>query len=142
MNAITFIIDSREKMPYALPQSEVAKLSVGDYTLKGCEGDMSIERKSFEDLFRCLTSDQTRFRSQLKRLGKLPYRALLLDTTISAILLGHPMCKLSGEDALMRVIALTRQYDIPVYFCDRHGSDVCRLLLCRYWKEQNSVTAG
>ncbi len=138
---ITFIIDSREKLPYTLPQSTVKKLLIGDYSIKGFEDMFGIERKSFEDLFRCLTSSQRRFRSQLKRLSTLPYRALLLDTTVSAILLGHPMCKLTGQDALMRVFALSRQYDVPVHFCDRHGADVCRTLLCRFWKEEHSVEA-
>lgn len=137
-----FIIDSREKRPYHLPGSKVARLTTGDYTIEGFEGVFAIERKSFEDLYRCITSSIKRFRSQLKRLGGLPSKALLLDTTVSAILLGHPMCRLSGEDALVRIIALTRQYDIPMYFCDRQGSTFCRLLLCRFWKEEHSVSAG
>ncbi len=140
--AIRFVVDSREKMPYKLPNPIIEKMPVGDYTIQGYEDMMVIERKSFEDLYRCLTSSLARLRSQLRRMGPFDYKALIVDTTVSAILMGHPMCKLKGETAFERLIGLVHQYDIPIYFADRHGTIVCRTLLCLWWKEEHSIVAG
>jgi len=133
--AFAFVIDSREKRPYLLDGSIQSPLKTGDYSLKGMEAVFAIERKSHDDIFACLTSNLPRFKRQLKRLGALKRSALLLDTTVSSILLGHPMCRLPGEEALKRILCLSETYGVPVYFCDRKGAEVCRILLSIFYKE-------
>lgn len=134
-----FLIDSREKNGYRLNAARKA-LKTGDYSIEGFEDEIGIERKSFDDLFHCLTSGQRRFKAQLKRLGKLRFNMLLIDSTISSVLLGHPLCQLPGERALERIIWLCRTYHVEVLFCDRSGETVCRMLLCRYWKELHAAS--
>ena len=134
ITALSFIIDTREKLPYTLLGSERRKLTVGDYTVQGFEHIMAIERKSYDDIYNCLSGRLPRFRKQLKALGKLPHSALLIDSTLAAFMLGHVFKKLTGRAALARLARLCFQYSVPFHFCDRHGSDLAAELLYRFWK--------
>jgi len=134
MDEFQFIIDSREKRPYRIEGAIVKKLDTGDYSLVGCEKIMAIERKSFDDLYNCLSSKLGRFKKQLKRMQSYKYKALLIDSTVSSVLLGHVMCKLPGGMALERLLRLAG--NVPVLFVDSHGKEVTQTLLGIWWKEE------
>ena len=128
------IVDSREQRPYKFDGAVVKALKTGDYSIEGYEDQIAIERKGFDDLFGCLTSSLPRFRKQLQRLGQVPYSAVLLDTTVSALLMGHPICRLPGDKALSSVLALSLQYGVQFHFCDRRGAEYCSALLHLFLK--------
>ncbi len=123
------LIDSREQTPYSLVDSEKATLKTGDYSVKGYEDRIAIERKAYSDLYSCLTSDKKRFRKQLERLGELEFSYLLVDSHVSAVLLGHPQCDLPGEKALKFLIRHCTEFGVPFCFVDSHGDKVVRNLL-------------
>lgn len=132
--ALTYVMDTREKIPYQLPDAKLKRLAVGDYTIEGFEDVLAVERKGYDDLFSCLTSKVERFTRQLKSLSRLKYKALCVDTTVTAMKLGHVFAPITGEDAIQRLISLCVDHDIPVFFCDRHGSTVCQMFLYSAWK--------
>lgn len=131
------LVDTREQTPYELIGSEKSTLKTGDYTVRGYEDVMAIERKSYNDLYHCLTSSRLRFEKQLKRLSDYKYKALLVDSTVSSVLLGHVHCNLPGDEALKRVMRYSVKYDIPVMFVDNHGDKVTRNLLYQWWQIEN-----
>lgn len=131
----TFVVDTREKRPYIFPGAKSATLSVGDYTVEGFEDRFAIERKSYEDIYASLTKRLTSFRSQLRRLGQLHNRYLLIDCTLSAFMLGHVFHKLPGPQALERLTRLCHNYGVPFCFCDRHGPALAASLLLQFYKE-------
>ena len=139
MEEMTFLVDTREKRPYTIPCSEKQKLDVGDYSLKGFTEIMSVERKSFDDLYNSLTTSLRRFKSQIRRLGKLKYKALIIDSTLSSILLGHVMCEMPGELALRRLLALCADHDVPIFFADRHGDELVQALLAEWWRREERI---
>ena len=68
--AFTAIIDSREQNPLSLRihpdeapiRSEKGTLYTGDYSVKGLEDHIAIERKSLPDLMACIGKDWVRFK--------------------------------------------------------------------------------
>lgn len=78
---LTAIVDSRERNPLDLGELavEVAELRTGDYTLKGYEDLVALERKGFHDLVYSCGPESDRFESQIQRLLSFPIRALVVE---------------------------------------------------------------
>lgn len=131
-----FVVDTREKTPYILPNAIMKALATGDYSIEGWETVMAVERKGYDDLFTCLSSKLAAFRNQMVRLSAMKYRALTVDTTLSAMKLGHVFVPISGEDAIIRLMEMSVQYGVPVYFCDRNGATITKAFLYAAWKEE------
>lgn len=87
---LTAIIDTREQTPLDLAplQTEAGSLPTGDYSLKGLEHVVAIERKSLPDLLGCVGRDRERFEKEMRRLLAYPCRALVLETTKEEIKAG------------------------------------------------------
>lgn len=68
------IIDSREQTPLdsSLLQTTTGTLATADYTIRGLEHVVAVERKSLSDLVGCVGSDRGRFERELQRM--LAYR--------------------------------------------------------------------
>ena len=65
------VIDSREQHPLSFSsavQTEVAALPIGDYSIKGLEDDVVIERKSLGDLLGSITHERERFGKELRKM--------------------------------------------------------------------------
>ncbi len=123
------IIDTREKTPYELIGAKKAALETGDYSVEGYEDKIAVERKSYGDLYNCLTSSKKHFKKQLDRLSDYDFAYLLIDTTASSVLMGHPHCKLPGEKALSHLAKLSVDYEVPFCFVDNKGPIITRNLL-------------
>lgn len=80
---VTAIIDTREKRPFDLSplKTEPGKLVTGDYSVKGLEHFIAIERKSLQDLVMCCGSERVRFAKACQRLMAYPCRAIVVEAT-------------------------------------------------------------
>ena len=127
---MTILVDSREQTPYTFEvASRVQGMETGDYSIEGREDQVRVERKSFGDLFGCLTARLPAFKDQLRRLVKYPYHTLLLDTSVEAVLMGSIHCKLPGAEALSRLMGVCLDVGIAPVFCGRHGAKCCQVWL-------------
>lgn len=61
-------------------------LTTGDYSIQGLENEVSIERKSLDDLVKSITSDRDRFRRELHRLESYRTRAVVIESSWDHIL--------------------------------------------------------
>lgn len=79
--SVTAIIDSREQTPLDLAplQSEPGTLATGDYSVKGLEHVIAIERKSAEDMLACIGRERERFEREVQRLLAFPVRAIVVE---------------------------------------------------------------
>lgn len=84
---ITAIVDSREQLPLDLDplKSVVGTLDTGDYSIRGLEHVVRIERKSLPDLVGCVGRDRDRFDREVQRLLAYPVRVLVVESTWEAI---------------------------------------------------------
>jgi len=80
-SSIVALVDSREQCPLDLSplQAEIATLTTGDYSLKGLESIVAIERKSLPDLVGCVGRDRERFEREVQRLLAFPVRCLVIE---------------------------------------------------------------
>lgn len=78
---ITALIDSREQQRLDLSplRSEVATLDTGDYSVRGLEHVIRIERKSLADLVACVGRERDRFQREVERLMAYPVRVLVVE---------------------------------------------------------------
>ena len=90
MADLKIIVDSNEQLPYKFQTPSIrAKLPTGDYSLKGFEDKISIERKELNDLIGCLTDGRDRFERELQRGMELDYFALVVEVSLSDIAEGN-----------------------------------------------------
>ncbi len=80
---VAAIIDTREQNPLDLSPlaTERGTLDTGDYSIKGLEHVVRIERKSFDDLLGVVGRDRTRFEREIDRLLAFPVRVLVIEAT-------------------------------------------------------------
>jgi ERCC4-type nuclease len=126
------VIDTREQKPYKLTDAVKSALKTGDYSIEGYEEEIAIERKSYSDLYHSLTTAKNRFKKQMKRLSKYPYRYLVIDSTVSSVILGHPQCDLPGPVALKKLFEIAVPLGVPVCFVDNQGDKIVRNLLYQF----------
>ena len=81
-NQIIAIVDTREQQPLCLDplQSELGTLPTGDYSVRGLEQVVAVERKSLDDLLACVGRERERFEREVQRLLAYPVRALVVES--------------------------------------------------------------
>lgn len=82
------VADTREQLPYfeGEPWCGRGTLATGDYSLRGFEGRVVIERKSLPDLYGSVSSGRERFQREFERLAKIPRAILLVEGTYRDII--------------------------------------------------------
>jgi ERCC4-type nuclease len=129
---VTAIIDSREQKPLQLSPlaSEVATLTTGDYTARGCEELIRIERKSLPDLVACVGRDRSRFEREVDRLMAYPVRILLVESTWAAIEMGQWRGKVKPNEVIRSLLGWQAR-GLSVHMASNHnraGKHVAKLL--------------
>ena len=99
LSDLTVIIDTREQMPWDMSPMvcETGTLSVGDYSLKGLESIVAIERKSIDDFVMCCGVERERFQRELDRLRGWPVSAVVIEASWADLQLGQWRSKLTPK---------------------------------------------
>ena len=131
---LTFIVDSREQRPYALPGAVVRGLPAGDYSVAGFEDRVAVERKSLSDAYSSLGANRERFRREVERLARYEFAAIVVEASLTQFLVPPPFSRLHARAALGTLLSWCVRYRIPVLFAgDRaHGEATTRLLLEKF----------
>ncbi len=101
---VVAIIDTREQLPLDLEPLavEVGTLPTGDYSVKGLETVVAIERKSLTDLLGCIGQDRERFDREVMRLLAYPVRAIVIESTWQEVEAGQWRSKVTPAAAVGR----------------------------------------
>lgn len=77
---LVIIQDTREQMPLIFPEAavEISTLQTGDYSLKGFEDKVCIERKSLADLLQSLGQERERFMREVHRMRAYEYAGIVI----------------------------------------------------------------
>lgn len=104
---ITILIDTREQRPLDFfygpadakkrVNTETATLSTGDYSIKGFEKLIAIERKSLDDLCGVIGNSRKRFESEIERLLSYPCRLIVVEADWDQIEAGQYRSKLTPK---------------------------------------------
>jgi ERCC4-type nuclease len=159
----TIIVDTREKKPYTFDGFTKArivahKLPFGDYSVRGFERDIIVERKTLEDYIGSITNNRQRFIRELMGISKkYAHSAIVVEGNWSDILgipdsTGHSYLEnhpgINPTSLISTTLTIQCNLGIPVFFAgDRIGAQIWTLqFLARSWKElkktqwENSVT--
>jgi ERCC4-type nuclease len=133
----TAIIDSREQRPVTLEykkglllKAEQGTLYTGDYSIKGVENLVAIERKSLDDLMGCIGSHRERFEREIIRLKGYEVKAIIVESTWSKIEKGDYRSRVNPSAAIGTLMGWIAE-GIPVCMADNHkraGVFIARML--------------
>ncbi len=134
---ITAIIDTREQRPLTLQinpklvlKSETATLGTGDYSVKGLENIIAIERKSLDDLMGCIGTGRERFEREMLRMRGFEVRGIVVESTWEQIESGKYRSHVKPNAALGSLMGWIAA-GIPITMAgnhDRAGVWVARML--------------
>ena len=141
--SVVAIVDTREQIPLDLTplQTELGTLATGDYSVKGMEHVITIERKSLPDLLGCVGRDRPGFDREVQRLLAYPVRALVVESTWAVIEIGNwTRSKVTPAAAIGSLLGWVAM-GLPIIMAGDHeraGRYVSRLLFTaarRRWRE-------
>ena len=117
------IQDSREQAPYAFNAPkyagvsvEVGTLQTGDYSLRGLEDKVAVERKSLPDLVQCLGRERERFERELQRGAALDAFAVVVEASWSDLASGNFRSRIHPHAACQSVLAFMARYRVTFLF--------------------------
>lgn len=112
----TIIIDSREQCPwqFSMP-TETGSLYVGDYSIRGLERLVSIERKSLPDLLSCVGQDRERFEHCLDRIQARRFKLLVIEASAEDLERGEWRSRVHPNAVLGSLASWTGRFGIPVW---------------------------
>ena len=143
---LTAIIDTREQQPLDLAPMRIERgtLPTGDYSIKGLEQFVAIERKSAEDMLGCIGRDRERFDREIVRLLAYPCRAIVVEAGWQFFERGEWRGQVTSSQAIGSLIGWIAA-GVPIvmaYDHDRAGRFVSRMLFTaarRRWREARAM---
>jgi ERCC4-type nuclease len=122
-------------------------LSTGDYSIRGLEHLVAVERKTLQDLIGCVGKDRERFDREIQRLRAYETRALFVDGHIHTIRTKGYRGLVNPNAAISSILGWI-QTGLPIVFCgDTAGmNDMMRRFLYitaqRYYNRLEPFIAG
>ena len=119
---MTILVDSREQRPFNFEherydvQIQPGTLITGDYSLRGLEDKVAVERKSLPDLVQCLGRERERFERELLRGAALDAFAVVVEGSWSDLANGNFRSQLNPHAACQSTLAFMARYRLPFLF--------------------------
>ena len=111
------IIDTREQKPLRLTlANERGTLPTGDYSLKGMEEIMVVERKELSDLIGCMTTGRERFEKELMRMKAYSHKCVVVEGLWSDLENGNYRSQIKPKSATHTVISWMSRFGVPFAF--------------------------
>lgn len=95
---------------------EDGTLQSGDYSLKGFENKVSVERKSLADLIMSISTDRDRFLRELDRAKGLESFCIVCEGSWSDLTQGRYRSRMAPAAASATCAAIMSRYHIPIHF--------------------------
>jgi len=121
---LDLIVDTREQNPYTFkkinpsPNISIETLHDGDYSLKGFEASVVVERKSLIDAFSTFGRHRQRFERQLERMKLLEFAAIVVEADWLTIIKNPPArSQFRPKSFYASVIAWQQRYQVHFWMC-------------------------
>lgn len=138
-------VDSREQAPFRFlsidPFTIVplhhCGLITGDYSIRGLESQVTIERKSIPDFLSSITAGRERFQREFERMAEMKFAAVVVEGELSQVL---QECKaktrIAVDSVLGTIDSWSVRYGVHMRFCPgRRFAEIQTLkLLCQFWR--------
>lgn len=112
------MVDTREQRPYTFPTPSVrGTLPSGDYSIRGFETRIAVERKRPTELFHCFGADRDRFRREYQRLAGYDYAAVVIEGDLaSCAVLQDPYSQVSPHAVINSLLKWDQRYGVRPLF--------------------------
>ncbi len=121
-SGLLLVIDTREQAPYApggVP-TLIKKLDFGDYSIKGFESQISIERKSLDDFYLSIGKNRERFQRMLERMQEAEFKGLLIEAYEHEVLTPElSYSHIHKNSVYSTITTLEIKYGLHVYMASR-----------------------
>lgn len=115
---ITVLTDTREQRAWSLDPArfvmERATLRTGDYTVKGLEDQLCIERKAIGDFVGTVIGDWIRFRKELYRLASFDFALIVVEADLGDVYAHRYESDANPESIIGRANAIFLDHGIQV----------------------------
>ena len=138
-------IDTREQRPWTFPASQRVTLATGDYSARGLEHRIAIERKSKQDAYGSIGRGRERFEREWVRLGELDYAAVVIESTLADFLQPPSRSLLHPRAAVGTLASWSVRYGVHVVFANdrRYAAAWTLKVLSKFWEQHRmEVRAG
>ena len=122
------IRDTREQLPYTFENimlhGEPVKVPVlagtlhtGDYSIKGHETEIAVERKSVSDFYGTITRGRERFERELERMATMKRSAIVIEGRFTDVACpAFYGARVNPESVTGSVASFWARYGVPCYF--------------------------
>ena len=117
------VVDHREKAPYAFSgnayegiTTETGNLFIGDYSVRGLEESVAVERKSLDDLVMCLSRERDRFERELIRSKGIESFLVVVESSFEELAHGRYRSQMDPHAAAQSVAAFGARYRCGFFF--------------------------
>jgi ERCC4-type nuclease len=141
------VVDTREQRGYTFacitpqPKIETATLRTGDYSLKGYEDQVCIERKSLIDCYGTFGQGRDRFQRELERMVTYQFAAVIIEADWHTIIKRPPVrSRLKPKTIVRSIAAWCQRFNVHFMPCpDREFAErYTHILLERFWKDRQT----
>lgn len=140
-DGLVMVIDTREQTPLYMPHPPKGlvivrdTLNSGDYSIRGFECQVAVERKSLEDFLGSIGTGRDRFKRELERLRGYDWAALVIEAPEDRVMSGGVWSAMKPESIRGTIVSICVRYRIPIYFAkDRVAAgDWVLRHLCKYY---------
>lgn len=116
----TIIVDTREQLPYTFSTFNVPvirhTLKTGDYSVKGMESFVSIERKSKEDFYSSVSTGRTRFKKCVERLSQLRRAMVVIECSFEDLLTPPAYSDMNPASVIGTAQAWEIDFQVPFHY--------------------------
>ena len=91
-------------------------LPVGDYSIRGWENQVAVERKTISDLLGCLGNDRERFKRELEKLKVYEWKAISVEGTEDELFQFHDFSLMDPNSVRQSVVSINIRYGVQFYF--------------------------
>lgn len=155
------VVDTREQAPYdfgRVPAREAdgggtvvigtarEGLATGDYSIRGLEDQVAVERKTLEDLYGTLGKGRQRFVREFERLAELDHAAVVVEATWQEVCRPAEFrarwhSELDPRSAWGTIFAWSQRYPVVWWLMGsrRMGEIATFEILERFWRESNET---
>lgn len=123
---ITGIIDSREQAAYSLDpmRSRVDGLPTGDYSIRGLEDLVCLERKILPDFVACCGPERRRFKAELHRMMAYKYRSVIIEGSHADIFHHRYRSRIEPASVIGSIASWSGKYGVHFHLAgDRAGGE-------------------
>ena len=117
---MVLIVDTREQLPLFTPPPQGLVLTRdtlhnGDYSIRGFEDRIAVERKGVSDFLTYITVEREKTQKKLDRMKSFDFKALVIEEDEDMLYFASPYSAVSPEAIRQSLVSMQIRYGLHLY---------------------------